>query len=83
VFDNPIRSAADVEALRVVPRGRARPTSPTRSASFSTDLPAPVALIGFAGAPFTLASYAIEGRGSRNYVHVKKLMYQQPELWDS
>jgi len=44
-------------------------------------LPKDVALIGFAGAPFTLASYAIEGRGSRNYVHVKKFMYQAEEAW--
>lgn len=38
-------------------------------------------LIGFAGAPFTLASYAIEGGGSRHYRHVKTLMYNQPEAW--
>ena len=41
-----------------------------------------VPLIGFAGAPFTLASYAIEGGGSRNYVETKKLMYRSTEAWD-
>ena len=38
-------------------------------------------LIGFCGAPFTLASYLIEGRPSRDYRHTKALMYSDPELW--
>ncbi|MGB0123059.1 MAG: uroporphyrinogen decarboxylase [Silvibacterium sp.] len=40
-------------------------------------------LIGFCGAPFTLASYMIEGGGSRNYVHTKTFMYRQPDVWRS
>jgi len=41
-----------------------------------------VPLIGFSGAPFTLASYLIEGGGSRHYVHTKALMYRHPDAWD-
>jgi uroporphyrinogen decarboxylase len=39
-------------------------------------------VIGFCGAPFTLASYMVEGGGSRNYVETKKLMYREPDAWD-
>jgi uroporphyrinogen decarboxylase len=46
------------------------------------ELPQSIPLIGFAGAPFTLASYAIEGRGSRQYVHTKKLMRSDGGGWD-
>lgn len=45
------------------------------------DLPADIPLIGFAGAPFTLASYAIEGGSSRNYIHTKKLMRGDHGAW--
>jgi uroporphyrinogen decarboxylase len=45
------------------------------------DLPEHIPLIGFSGAPFTLASYAIEGGGSRNFLHTKTLMYRAPDAW--
>ena len=45
------------------------------------DLPPEIPLIGFCGAPFTLASYAIEGGGSRQFAQTRALMYGQPQLW--
>ncbi len=80
-FANPIRTAADVANLRNQSAEEATGYIADTVTNILTDLPSDIALIGFAGAPFTLASYAIEGQGSRNYVHVKKMMYNAPELW--
>ena len=81
VFDNPVRTPADIEALRMLDAREGTPYIANTVTNILQDLPKDIALIGFAGAPFTLASYAVEGKGSRNYVFVKKLMYQAPAAW--
>jgi len=79
VLHNPLRTAADIERLPQVDVSAAVPFvyEAVRKAKAALKVP----LIGFAGAPFTLASYVIEGGGSRNYVHTKTLMYREPEAW--
>lgn len=82
VFANPVRSRADVTRLRVVPAAEGCGYITDTVAGILAELPKTAALIGFAGAPFTLASYAIEGRGSRNYIWAKKMMYEAEDAWD-
>ena len=79
VLHNPVRTPADVERLPEVdaPAAVAFVYDAVRKARAALKVP----LIGFSGAPFTLASYVIEGGGSRNYVHTKTLMYGEPEAW--
>ncbi len=79
VLHNPVRTPADVERLPDVdaPAALSFVYDAIRKARAALKVP----LIGFSGAPFTLASYVIEGGGSRNYVHTKALMYQAPEAW--
>jgi len=80
VIHNPVRERADVERLKAIDGAEleyvAEAIRQTRHA-----LRGRVPLIGFAGAPFTLASYAIEGGGSRNYVLTKSMMYREPDAW--
>jgi uroporphyrinogen decarboxylase len=83
IIHNPVRTVADVARLRALEDPAAlgfvmQAIQKTRRA-----LPAHIPLIGFAGAPFTLASYMIEGMGSRNYVHTKSFMYHEPAAWHS
>jgi uroporphyrinogen decarboxylase len=80
VIHRPVRTAADVDRLReVAPGALGFVTEAVRRARAA--LPARVPLIGFAGAPFTLASYLIEGGGSRTYARTKTLMYGDPGAW--
>jgi uroporphyrinogen decarboxylase len=82
VFESPIRTRADVEALRVIePREHlAHVLQAIRQIRAELDGKTP--LIGFAGAPFTLASYLIEGGKSSNYAIAKTMMYNEPKLWN-
>jgi len=81
VIEKPLRTKEDVRQLRT---DRAAELGYVSEAirlvckHFGDRLP----MIGFCGAPFTLASYMIEGGGSRNYVHAKKMMYNSPAVWD-
>ena len=81
VIHHPVRSGKDVDALKEFnPKEELVFVYETVKKS-SKALKTKVPLVGFAGAPFTLASYLIEGGGSRNYVHTKKLFYSAPEAW--
>ncbi len=81
IINNPVRSAADVAKLGI--------SDPIEDTGYVMEaikilrgeLKDKVPLIGFAGAPFTLASYAIEGRGTRDYENCKALMWTDPVAW--
>lgn len=83
VIHNPLRSAADVAKLRM--------SDPAEDTGYVLDairmcrreLEGKVPLIGFAGAPFTLASYMIEGGSTKAYIRCKRLMWEDPAAWDA
>jgi uroporphyrinogen decarboxylase len=84
VIHNPLRTAADVARLRTPP--------PEEALGFTLDAirlarraleGRGIPLIGFSGAPFTLACYAVEGAASRHHARVKRLMMSEPSIWDS
>jgi uroporphyrinogen decarboxylase len=78
-----VRSGSEVDRMREVDPleslGFVMEAIKTTRASLASDLP----LIGFSGAPFTLASYIIEGGGSKNYVETKRFMYGDKGAWDA
>ncbi|MCY4662402.1 MAG: uroporphyrinogen decarboxylase [Acidobacteria bacterium] len=81
VIHEPVRSAADVDRVRQFEARDALPHVLTTIRILRRELEGRVPLIGFAGAPFTLASYAIEGGASRSYARTKALMYGEPTAW--
>jgi uroporphyrinogen decarboxylase len=79
VIDQPVRSLADVDRLRDLESADVAYVS--ESVEMLTRELGPVPLIGFAGAPFTLASYLVEGGPSRDHAKAKALMRGSPRLW--
>ncbi|HXZ05381.1 MAG TPA: uroporphyrinogen decarboxylase [Ktedonobacteraceae bacterium] len=81
IIHNPIRSMQAVNALRIIEVEEATPFVLEAIRLVRRELEGKQAVIGFSGAPFTLACYLIEGRPSRDYALAKSLMYGQPEIW--
>jgi uroporphyrinogen decarboxylase len=81
VVHEPIRDRAGVEKLRVIDAEDGLPHVLEAIRLIRRELDGKTPLIGFAGAPFTLASYLIEGGKSSNYALTKGLMYAEPALW--
>ncbi len=84
VFENPVRTAADVDAL-IVPEDMAQavPYVPAIIKRLRVAFEGRVPLIGFGGAPFTLACYMVEGKGSKDFASLKQMMYSDFPLYDA
>jgi uroporphyrinogen decarboxylase len=81
VIERPVRSGEDIARLSTdsaADLGYVAEAVGLVAKHFEDKLP----VIGFCGAPFTLASYMIEGGGAKHYINTKKMMYSQPEAWD-
>lgn len=81
VVRHPIRDRAGVEALRPIEPERDVPFVMETVRILKRELAGKTAVLGFSGAPFTLASYLIEGRPTREFALTKAMMYGEPELW--
>jgi uroporphyrinogen decarboxylase len=81
VIERPIRTARDVELLR--PVDVEKDLAPVLETIRILDRELTVPLITFAGAPFTIASYLIEGRPSKQYLHTKNMIFSAPEVWQA
>jgi uroporphyrinogen decarboxylase len=81
VIHRPVRSETDVARLEPIDVESSVGTVFETVRLVRHELPPSVALIGFAGAPFTVASYVVEGGASRDYLHTKRLMYEAPAAW--
>jgi uroporphyrinogen decarboxylase len=81
VIDRPIRTLADVERLQAFDPGAS--VGPLLAALGMLAAASPVPVIGFAGAPFTVAAYLVEGRSPRGLETTKTLMRSEPATWDA
>ncbi len=82
VIAHPVRSMRQVRQLRVVQAEEATPYLFRAIKDSRQRLGRRAALIGFGAAPFTMACYLVEGKGSRDYPHVRALIRSEPQLWD-
>ena len=80
-IDNPVRSVADVDRLIVPAAEETCGFLGDALKLVKKELDGKLPLIGFAGAPWTLGAYMIEGKGSKNYSHIKSFMYNEPEAF--
>ncbi len=80
-INNTVRTRADVAKMRAIDPMAEMAYLMDAIRMVKRELNGKVPLIGFSGAPFTLASYITEGGGSRNYVFTKSMMYREPETW--
>lgn len=80
-IDNPIRSMEDVENIGQLDPRKHVPFVLDAIGLIKNQIGDRIPLIGFSGAPFTLASYIIEGGPSRDFIESKKMMYGQPAVW--
>lgn len=82
VIENSIQTESDVERIPSVCADESFQYIATTIRFIKADLPAEIPLIGFAGAPFTLASYLLEGGSSKQFSHTKKFMYNNSGSWN-
>jgi uroporphyrinogen decarboxylase len=83
VVEHPVRTLADVEALRVPDPDDAFAALLEAIRIVRGELSDEQAVIGFCGGPFTVAGYLVEGRPARDFARVKTLMYAEPEVWQA
>ncbi|MEM9413533.1 MAG: uroporphyrinogen decarboxylase family protein, partial [Planctomycetota bacterium] len=82
VIHNPVRTGEDIHRIVPLENNEALQFVMETVRQTRLDLPADMPLIGFAGAPFSLASYMIEGKSNRHYAHTKKIMFGDHGAWD-
>jgi len=82
VFHHPIREMKQIEKLRIIDPEGDLPFLMEAIRLVRKELDGKIPLLGFSGAPFTLASYIIEGGHSKNYILTKGMMHQNPQAWD-
>ncbi|MGZ4386536.1 MAG: uroporphyrinogen decarboxylase [Gaiellaceae bacterium] len=81
VVERPLRTLEDVHSLRVPDPEESAPAILEAVSLTRAELPPEKAVIGFCGGPFTVAGYLVEGRPSRDFLQVKRMMYAEPATW--